>query len=66
MAKNFPVLLDIGEGLSIMVGLPTIASWRTQNRPNNSRPGTFGFNTESKRLEYFDGTDWYAIPMGSA
>lgn len=63
MPKNLPPLIDIGQGLSIMSGLPTIGSWDTKSRPKNARRGTFGFNFQTKALEYWDGTDWYAVAM---
>ncbi|EKD91388.1 MAG: hypothetical protein ACD_30C00015G0008 [uncultured bacterium] len=64
MAKNSPLLINIGEGLSIMAGLPRIASWDTAGRPKKPRPGTFGFNTQTKALEYWDGKDWLAAILG--
>ena len=63
MAKNRRLLIDIGQGLSVMVGLPTIASWVTKDRPKDAKPGTFGFNTQSNTLEYWDGTSWLAARM---
>ncbi len=66
MAKKFPVLIDIGQGLSLMTGLPAIATWDTSKRPKKAKPGTFGFNTETNTLEYFDGSDWFAAPLSIA
>jgi len=63
MAKNAPLLIDIGQGLSLMVGLPTIASWNTDERPKKAKRGTFGFNIQTQRLEYWSGADWYAAEM---
>ena len=63
MAKNAPLLIDIGQGLSLMIGLPTIASWDTAGRPKKARRGTFGFNFQTNNLEYWDGTIWLAAPM---
>lgn len=63
MAKNQPLLIDIGQGLSLMIGLPTIASWKTKDRPKTPKRGTFGFNIDTKSLEYFDGKDWYSAKM---
>lgn len=60
------ILLDIGEGLSLMIGLPTIATWKNNSRPKNAKPGTFGFNTQTNNLEFFDGKDWYGGLMGKA
>lgn len=64
MAKNSPLLIDLGQGLSLMIGLPTISSWNNTNRPKNAKAGTFGFNTQTKSLEYWDGTEWYSAEMG--
>jgi hypothetical protein len=63
MAKNSALLLDIGQGLSIMVGLPRIASWDTNTRPKNPKTGTFGFNSYTKSLEYWDGNSWFSAAM---
>lgn len=64
MAKNSPLLVDIGQGLSLMLGLPTINAWVTSNRPSNARRGTFGFNIETRALEYWDGKKWFTASMG--
>jgi len=66
MAKKFPILIDIGQGLSLMAGLPTIATWDTSKRPKKAKSGTFGFNTKTNTLEYFDGSDWFAAPLDKA
>jgi hypothetical protein len=63
MPKNSPVLIDLGQGLSVMAGLPTIGSWNTDDRPKNAKRGTFGFNSQTNNLEYWDGTVWLAAPM---
>ena len=63
MAKNFRPLIDIGQGLSIMIGLPRIASWKTTERPKKAKKGTIGFNSQTKNLEYWDGTAWWAAPL---
>lgn len=66
MPASQQLLLDIGEGLSLMIGLPTVASWKSDNRPKKAKPGTFGFNTQTNNLEYFDGSYWYEGLMGKA
>ncbi len=66
MAKGHPLLIDIGQGLSIMMGLPTIASWKTGKRPNDAKKGTFGFNQQTGNLEYWDGSNWFGAPMNKA
>lgn len=58
MARNNPILIEIGQGLSLMIGLPTIASWDTKSRPENPNAGTFGLNTQTNSLEYWDGESW--------
>ena len=63
MAPDRPVLIDIGQGLSIMVGLPTLANWKTSARPKKAKPGTFGFNFETKSLEYWDGSNWFSATL---
>lgn len=63
MSKNPTVLVDLGAGLSLISGLPTIASWNTDGRPKGAKRGTFGFNSQTKKLEYWDGTSWFAALM---
>lgn len=66
MGSSNPLLIDIGQGLSIMIGLPTIASWDTSERPEKAKRGTFGFNIKTKQLEYWDGSSWYTAPLQEA
>ena len=63
MEKNAPLLLDIGQGLSVMIGLVTIASWNTKSRPKEGARGTFGFNSQTKSLEYWDGSAWWTAAL---
>ena len=63
MTKNSQLLVDIGKGLSLAIGLPTIGSWKTSTRPVNAKRGTFGFNTETSSLEYWNGSDWFRVQM---
>ena len=55
--------MDIGQGLSLMLGLPRLNSWDTNQRPKNARRGTFGFNSQTNSLEYFNGSYWLAATM---
>lgn len=57
------LVIDIGQGLSLMVGMPTISNWTTKDRPKDPSEGTFGFNTETNHLEYWDGQNWMAASM---
>ncbi len=66
MAKNNQILLDIGKGLTLAVGLPTIGIWEGSNRPKNAKRGTLGFNTETNSVEFFDGTIWFRAQMVKA
>jgi len=63
MANRGPFLVDIGPGLSMMIGLPKITSWNTASRPNKAKAGTFGFNSQTKSLEYWDGSSWWEAPL---
>lgn len=63
MQKNSSIFIDIGQGLSLMAGLPRIASWDNSGRPKTAKAGTFGYNTETNRLEYYDGESWLAAEM---
>lgn len=61
--KNSPLFVEIGHGLSLMLGLPTIASWKISDRPKDPKPGTFGYNTDTNSLEFWDGANWLAASM---
>lgn len=63
MPRTKPLLVEIGEGLSIMIGSQTISTWKSESRPKNPKKGTFGFNTESNSLEYWDGKNWFSASM---
>lgn len=63
MAKSSSLIIDVGQGLSIMTSLLTINSWDTTSRPKKARRGTFGFNFQTNNLEYWDGTVWFAAQM---
>ena len=63
MSKKSPLFLNIGQHLSMMIGLPTIAYWDTAGRPKKARKGTIGFNLQTGNLEFYDGTDWFMAPM---
>jgi hypothetical protein len=60
MGKSSPLMIEIGQGLSLMIGIPTISSWKTSERPKKAKRGTFGFNNETNSLEFWDGSNWYA------
>ena len=66
MAKNTQLLVDIGQAFALAIGLPTLASWGIGSRPKNAKRGTFGFNTETNALEYFDGEVWFKAAMKSS
>jgi len=63
---NTQLLVDIGQGLSMTVGLPTIGFWKTAGRPKKAKKGTLGYNSQTNNLEYCDGIFWFAAPMGKA
>lgn len=62
-SKNAPLYISIGGGLSSMVGLPKIATWNTLGRPAKPKRGTTGLNIETKRLEIWNGSLWYHVPL---
>jgi hypothetical protein len=66
MYNSNDIYVDIGEGLSMMVGLPRLSSWKTRERPKKAKRGTFGFNSQTNSLEYFNGTNWLAAKMSKA
>ena len=63
MARNIPFLHDVGQGLSMIIGLPAIATWDTKSRPKKASRGTFGFNSQTKSLEYWDGSSWWEATL---
>lgn len=63
MIKNQPILIDIGQGLSLAVGLSAISNWTTAERPKKPKRGTFGFNSDTNSLEYNDGSSWFQAQM---
>ncbi len=63
LSKNSSTYIEIGGGLSVMVGLPRIATWNTNGRPKKPEVGTLGFNTEIQSLEMWDGIAWYVVAM---
>ncbi len=63
MQKDYPLLLNIGQDLFLMLGMPKIASWKTKERPKSPKQGILGFNLQTNSLEYYDGSDWYAANM---
>lgn len=66
MNKSQTIFLDIGNGLSVLVGQPTISRWKTSERPKKARKGSIGFNTETNTIEYWDGKNWYQAQMDEA
>jgi hypothetical protein len=64
MQRNYPLLLNIGQNLFLMLGVPKIASWKTEERPKKAKQGTLGFNLQTNSLEYYDGSNWFAAYMG--
>jgi hypothetical protein len=55
--------MDIGQGLSVMLGQLKIDSWDIEGRPKNAKRGMFGFNSETNSLEYYNGSYWLAAEM---
>lgn len=63
MRRSKPLLIEIGQGLSLMVGQMTLSSWSTSDRPKKPRAGTVGFNQQTNSLEYWDGENWFEASM---
>lgn len=61
--KNSPIFMDIGNGLSTIVGSQKIPSWNSAGRPANPSSGTFGYNFQTNNLEYWNGSNWLATQM---
>ena len=63
MANKKSLLVNLGQGLSIMLGFPSVATWKTSTRPKKAKKGTLGFNTQTNNLEYWDGSSWWSVRM---
>ena len=63
MIQNHPLFVDAGQGISLMIGLPTINSWNSDSRPRKPKTGTLGFNSQTNSLEYWNGSYWLAASM---
>jgi hypothetical protein len=63
MSRKSPLFLDVGQGLSIMVGMPTITYWTTSSRPKKPSKGTFGFNSDTNSLEIWSGSAWLSASL---
>lgn len=63
MQKNSQFILDLGQGLSLLIGDVTIPTWNKEERPKKAKVGTFGFNLSTNSLEFWDGTNWWAAEM---
>lgn len=66
MPINKQLLIDIGNNLYMPIGLPTISTWKSNKRPKKPGVGTFGYNTQTNSLEFFDGSDWFEGGMNEA
>ncbi len=62
-SHNPSILIDVGQGISLLTGLLRLNYWVTPNRPKNPRRGTFGFNSQTNSLEYFNGKYWLEASM---
>ncbi|OGH17207.1 MAG: hypothetical protein A3C30_01180 [Candidatus Levybacteria bacterium RIFCSPHIGHO2_02_FULL_40_18] len=40
-----------------------IPSWNNAGRPKKVKTGTIGFNSQTKNLEFFNGSSWLKLPM---
>jgi len=54
------IVIDMGQGFSLVLGTPTVNLWTTKERPKKAKQGSFGFNSETNNLECFDGKNWLA------
>lgn len=57
------IIMDLGQGFSLALGLPAINSWETKDRPKNPKRGSFGFNSQTNSLEYYNGIFWLEAGM---
>ena len=66
MSRNRPLFIEIGQGLSLMAGLPTIVTWDTQSKPKKPKQGTIGFNIQTNNLEFWDGKSWFVASLSKS
>ena len=60
------LLIDIGDNMYLPIGLPSISTWNNKKRPKKPSAGTFGYNTQTNNLEFFNGKNWYGGSMSRA
>jgi hypothetical protein len=46
-----------------MVSRQKIPSWNSAGRPKEGKTGTFGFNFQTRKLEYWNGSKWLILSM---
>ena len=63
MHNNSPFFIDIGQGLSVGPGMPTISDWNTSGRPKKPQRGAFGFNSDTNSLEFWNGSSWLTAKL---
>jgi len=61
--SNTNLYMNIGNGLALMLGLPTLNSWETEKRPADAKRGTLGFNTQTESLEFYNGSYWLTAKL---
>jgi len=65
MPKDSPLFIDVGQGLSLPIGQPTISTWNTPGRPKKPMKGAFGFNSQTNSLEFWNGAVWLTAQLRS-
>jgi hypothetical protein len=50
-------------GVSAPLIQRAIPTWNIPGRPKDPKVGTFGFNMQTKNLEYWTGGNWLILPM---
>lgn len=60
---NRSLAMDIGQGMSLLLGIPKLSYWKTSDRPKNAKQGTLGFNTQTNSVEYYNGSYWLATKL---
>jgi len=63
MPSNQKLLIEIGQGLSLVIGDARLVAWTTNQRPKNPKTGTIGLNSQTDSLEIWNGESWLGAPL---
>jgi hypothetical protein len=60
MARNNVILGKSPTSVKVVQRIP---SWNTPGRPEKAKAGVFGFNSQTRKLEFRNGSRWLKLSM---